>query len=67
MFSPTAAQVAVIKHAGSAQQQVWCSTLSEVEADSRAGAPLSPCVIVVGKVAALPASWQQLQEEQLQL
>ena len=47
-------QVAVVKEAGTAAQQVWFSTLQSVEQDTAAGAPLSPCVIVVGAVAGLP-------------
>jgi len=52
-------QVAVVKEAGVAGQQVWYSLLSKVQEDTAAGAPLSPCVIIVGQVAALPAVWHR--------
>lgn len=53
----------MIKSAGTADQQVWYSTLSSVVSDTRDGTPLSPCVVVVGEVAALPQAWRQVQED----
>jgi siroheme synthase len=50
-------QVAVIKEAGTAAQAIWTSTLARVEQDTQPGVPLSPCIIVVGRIAALPAAW----------
>jgi uroporphyrinogen III methyltransferase/synthase len=43
--------VAVIRAAGTLEQRVWRSRLDRVAADT-AGLKLSPCIIVVGEVAA---------------
>lgn len=51
-----AVQVAVVKAAATADQQIWRSTLSAVEQET-AGVVLSPCTIVFGKVAGLPDQW----------
>ncbi|KAF8073036.1 cobA [Scenedesmus sp. PABB004] len=48
---------ALVKAAGTPAQRCWFSTLARLERDTAPGAPLSPCVIVVGKVAGLPAAW----------
>ena len=50
-------QVAVIKSAGTEQQQVWTSSIARA-ADDLHGERLSPCIIVVGnatKIRALSA------------
>jgi siroheme synthase len=49
-------QVAVIRDAGGAEQQHWQATLASV-VEATAGVTLSPCIVVVGRVAALPAVW----------
>ncbi|KAF6262537.1 tetrapyrrole methylase [Scenedesmus sp. NREL 46B-D3] len=54
---PDDTPVAVVKEAGTAAQTAWFSTLASVEQDTQPGAPLSPCIIVVGRVAGLPAAW----------
>ena len=51
--------VAVIKDASSGQQRVWTATVATVVA-ATAGEPLSPCIVVVGRVVAerrLSRSW----------
>lgn len=60
------AQVAVVKGAGTAEQAVWFSTLASVVDDTSSSGPLSPCVIVVGAVAGLPAAWAAQQQQQQQ-
>ncbi|PNH09589.1 Uroporphyrinogen-III C-methyltransferase [Tetrabaena socialis] len=45
--------VAVIRSAGLPEQRVWRSSLERVGADTADAGPLSPCVVVVGRVAAL--------------
>ncbi|WIA09267.1 hypothetical protein OEZ85_008675 [Tetradesmus obliquus] len=54
---PDSTPVAVVKAAGTAAQATWFSTLAHVQQDTKPGAPLSPCIIVVGRVAGLPAAW----------
>ena len=52
------AQVAIIRAAGTPEQRVWHSSLGGVlDATAGAGA-LSPCVVIIGRVAALPAQWR---------
>ncbi len=48
--------VAVIRAAGLPEQRTWQSTLSRVVQET-AGEDLSPCIVIVGAVAGLPARW----------
>jgi siroheme synthase len=57
-----ASQVAVVKEAGLASQQSWFSTLGAIASDLQ-GIKLSPCVLVVGRVAGLPAAWAGLMQQ----
>ncbi len=52
------AQVAVVRAAGTPQQRVWHSALGGVLAATAGAGALSPCVVIVGRVAALPAQWR---------
>jgi siroheme synthase len=62
---PACWQVAVIREASLPSQATWFSTLSTVDADmSAVTVPLSPCVVVVGQVVGLPATWQAVREQQ---
>jgi siroheme synthase len=57
-------QVAVIKQAGLPSQSSWVSTLGSVEQHLHdLLTTLSPCVVVVGKVVALPAAWSMLSQQ----
>lgn len=49
--------VAVVHAAGLLKQRVWRSTLGCLVQDTE-DQDLSPCVVVVGDVAGLPAAWQ---------
>eukprot|EP00879_Flechtneria_rotunda_P028855 GHRR01031087.1.p1 GENE.GHRR01031087.1~~GHRR01031087.1.p1 ORF type:complete len:294 (+),score=97.03 GHRR01031087.1:483-1364(+) len=56
--------VAVVRQAGTESQTAWFSTLQDIVKDTEAAGPLSPCVIVIGQVAGLPAAWQGLRLQQ---
>ena len=49
---PPAVQVAVIRAAGTPEQQEWIGCLGDI-AERTAGASLSPCIIVIGEVVSL--------------
>ena len=49
--------IAIIRHAGSRQQQVWCGTLAGI-VEQTAGITLSPAVMVVGQVVNLRSAMQ---------
>lgn len=54
----------MVKEAGLPSQCSWMSTLGSVEHQLRDLLPtLSPCVVVVGKVVALPAAWNMLRQQ----
>ncbi|KAG2485056.1 hypothetical protein HYH03_016154 [Edaphochlamys debaryana] len=43
--------VAVVRSAGLPEQRVWRSSLQAVEADTANAGPLSPCIVIIGRVA----------------
>ncbi|KAK9818203.1 hypothetical protein WJX72_008795 [[Myrmecia] bisecta] len=46
-------QVAVVRWAGTQDQQVWKGTLETIVTDTASAGPLSPCVVIVGNVVSL--------------
>lgn len=48
--------IAIVRNGGRTNQQVWRGTLADI-LDRTAGISLSPCVIVIGPVAALQLMW----------
>ncbi|MEM9543219.1 MAG: uroporphyrinogen-III C-methyltransferase [Cyanobacteria bacterium P01_E01_bin.42] len=51
--------IAIIRNAGSLDQQVWRGTLGNIQEQTR-GISLSPCIIVIGAVVSLQAMFQSL-------
>ncbi|MGK7927459.1 MAG: uroporphyrinogen-III C-methyltransferase [Spirulina sp.] len=49
--------IAIIRHAGSSQQQIWQGTLTNIQEQTR-GISLSPCIIVIGAVVNLQEMFQ---------
>lgn len=48
-----------MRDAGTPQQHVWRSALDGIVPVTAQEGSLSPCVIIVGQVAALAAQWQE--------
>jgi siroheme synthase len=53
-----------VREAGLPSQASWVCTLGSVQQElgDKLGT-LSPCVVVVGKVVALPAAWNMLRQQ----
>ncbi|MBP0017338.1 MAG: uroporphyrinogen-III C-methyltransferase [Cyanobacteria bacterium SBLK] len=51
--------IAIIRNAGSPLQQIWCSTLTNIQEQTRE-ISLSPCIIVIGAVVNLQEMFQSL-------